>query len=237
MQTVLDLTPSPGPVVAAEARAVASLVASGRARSALKSGDRVPLFVLTGSDGAARSAREALSKGPLVVAFLLGAWNPHACFAASALESVRAEIEARSGSLLAISPQSVARARSMKRRCGTNYPLLSDAGGAIAAQFGLRWNVPPDLKEAYGRIGIDLGQINCDECWSLPMPALYVAGMDGIVAYAQIDPDFRRPIDPFVVLDTLDRIREVAPGESENGWLQEAGGPTYRATSYQRRLT
>jgi hypothetical protein len=33
--------------------------------------------------------------------------------------------------------------------------------------------------------------------------------MDGIVAYAQIDPDFRRPIDPFVVLDTLDRIREV----------------------------
>jgi peroxiredoxin len=94
----------------------------------------------------------------------------------------------------------------MKRRCKTNFPLLSDAGGAISAQFGLRWRVPADLKEAYGRVGIDLGQINSDESWSLPLPALYVAGADGVIAYAQIDPDFRRAIDPSVLLNTLDRL-------------------------------
>jgi peroxiredoxin len=190
----------------AESRAIASLITCGKARSALRSGDRLPLFVLTDSDGTQHSAREALSKGPLVVGFLLGAWNSSTCLAASELESARIAIEACGASVMAISPQSVAYARSMKRRCRTNFPLLSDAGGAIAAQFGLRWRVPADLKEAYGRVGIDLGQINGDESWSLPMPALYVAGADGIIAYAQIDPDFRRPIDPSVLLNTLDRL-------------------------------
>jgi peroxiredoxin len=176
---------------------------------ALKAGDRLPLFVLTDSDGVPRSASEALAKGPLVVAFLLGAWNPHACLAASALESVREGIEAHGANLVAMSPQSAVRGRAMKRRCKAGFPMLCDAGGAISAQFGLRWSVAADLKEAYGRVGIDLGQINGDESWLLPMPAVYVADVDGIIAYAQVDPDFRRPIDPSVVLDTLDRLREA----------------------------
>lgn len=196
-------------VIAAERRAAASLAASGAAASALRAGDRIPMFVLTDSDGVPRSAREVLSKGPLVVAFLLGAWSPHSCQAASALESACGGIEARGGRVMTISPQTVARARSMKRRCRTSFPLLSDAGGAIAAQFGLRWSVPADLKEAYGRAGVDLGQFNGDESWSLPMPAVYVAAVDGTISYAQIDPDFHRPVDPSVVLDTLDRLRQA----------------------------
>jgi peroxiredoxin len=202
-------TPPSEEAAAAEHRAIASVVACGKARSALHGGDRLPLFVLADSDGIQRSAREALSKGPLVVGFLLGAWNSAACLAASALEGARGGIEERGGSVMAISPQSVAQARSMKRRCRTGFPLLSDVGGAIAAQFGIRWRIPADLKEAYGRTGIDLGQINGDESWSLPMPAIYVAGTDGVIAYRRIDPDFRRPIDPSVVLDTLERLRDA----------------------------
>jgi peroxiredoxin len=202
----VDRTLPSDEAAAAESRSIASLIACGRARSALRGGDRLPLFVLTDSAGTQHSAREALSKGPLVVEFLLGAWSSSACLAASALESARMAIEACGGSVMAISPQGVAHARSMKRRCKTNFPLLSDAGGAISAQFGLRWRVPADLKEAYGRAGIDLGQINSDESWSLPMPALYVAGADGVIAYAQIDPDFRRAIDPSALLNTLDHL-------------------------------
>jgi peroxiredoxin len=208
MKSLDRTSPSDG-ATAAESRAIASLVACGKARSALRSGDRLPMFVLTDSDGTQRSAREVLARGPLVVGFLLGGWSSPACLAASALENGRPEIEAHGGSVMAISPQSAALARSMGRRCRTSFPLLSDAGGAIAAQFGIRWRVPADLKEAYGRSGIDLGRINGDESWSLPMPALYVAGTDGVIAYAQIDPDFRRPIDPSVVLDTLKRLREA----------------------------
>jgi peroxiredoxin len=200
-------TPMSEAATAAESRAVMGLIASGKARSALKAGDRLPLFVLADSDGIQRSAREALSKGPLVVGFLLGAWSSPACLAASALESARGGIEARGGSVMAMSPQGAAQARSMKRRCRTDFPLLSDAGGAIAAQFGIRWRIPADLKEAYGRAGIDLGRINGDESWSLAMPAIYVAGADGVIAYGRIDPDFRRPIDPSVVLDTLERLQ------------------------------
>jgi peroxiredoxin len=209
MKNTLDGAPLSEEVTAAERRTAASLTVSGVAGSALRAGDRIPLFVLTDSDGISRSAREALAKGPLVLAFLLGGWSPHSCLAASALENSRGGFEARGASVMAVSPQSVARGRPMRRHCRTNFPLLSDAGGAIAAQFGLRWNVPSDLKEAYGRAGIDVGQINGDENWALPMPALYVARADGAIAYAQINPDFRRPIDPSSVLDTLDRLRRT----------------------------
>ena len=58
----------------------------------------------------------------------------------------------------------------------------------VAARFGLR-GLPRNLKN-------DLSRINGDPSWTVPMPGRYVIGTDGVVAYAEANPDYIRRRDP-----------------------------------------
>ena len=42
----------------------------------------------------------------------------------------------------------------------------------------------------------DLSAINCDPSWTVPMPGRYVIDTDGVVAYADLKPDYTRRPDP-----------------------------------------
>ena len=43
--------------------------------------------------------------------------------------------------------------------------------------------------------------------WVLPMPARYVIGTDGIIAYSEVNPDYTHRPDPSELLPVLDRLR------------------------------
>ena len=90
------------------------------------------------------------------------------------------------------------------------FDLLSDGGNAYAAKLGLRFKLPDDLKQAYLSSGIDLGARNGEDSWTLPMPGRFVIGQDGVIAYAEVNPDYTHRPDPselFPVLDQLARTR------------------------------
>ena len=46
--------------------------------------------------------------------------------------------------------------------------------------------------------------------WMLPIPARYVIGADGVIAYAEINPDYTRRPDPNELLPVLRRLRTDA---------------------------
>ncbi len=87
------------------------------------------------------------------------------------------------------------------------FPVLLDPGGDIADRFGLRSNIPANLAEVFRMGGTDLETINGEDSWTLPIPALYVIGEDGIVAYAEINPDFTKRAEPSDVFPVLDKLR------------------------------
>lgn len=196
-------------VVAAERRAIASMIASGAARRSLQAGERMPMFVLPDSDGKETVASALLTLGPLVAVFLRGAWCRYSNHSAQALEEIRGGIETRGAAIVGVSQQIAQQSRKMRRQNNLGYPILFDAGGAIAAQFGVRWNVPDYLRESYERIGIDLARYQ-GESWTLPIASLFVAGRDGAIAFAEVDPDFMRPLDIASVLSVLDKLNGVA---------------------------
>lgn len=192
-------------------RATQSLIDSGQAGQALKAGDTAPDFTLDDADGNSVSSRALLARGPLVVTFYRGVWCPYCNCDLQALEDVRPEMEARGASLVAISPQTSANSRKSQRDNKLGFPILSDAGTAVAAEFGLRFALPDDLIEVYTQFGNDLPKINGDPAWVLPMPARYVIGTDGVIVYAEVNPDYTRRPDPSELLPVLDRLRAVSP--------------------------
>jgi len=174
----------PGPIVTQLMDGIKEQVASGKADLALKAGDTAPTFTLKDPDGASVSSATLLERGPLIVSFYRGVWCPYCNLELQALEEARSDIEARGASVVAISMQNAANSRKSVRENKVGFPILVDAGGAVAAEFGLRYSLKPDLIELYKTLGNDLAVINGETSWSLPMPGRYVIGQDGVVAYA-----------------------------------------------------
>jgi len=77
----------------------------------------------------------------------------------------------------------------------------------VANAFGIRFALPDYLVEVYKGFRNDLPLINDDPSWVLPMPARYVIGTDGVIAYAEINPDYTQRPDPSELLPVLDRMR------------------------------
>ncbi len=204
------LVPTPGQLDTMQ-RATQALIDSRQADDALEAGDTAPEFTLQDANGEIVSSRALLAQGPLVATFYRGVWCPYCNYDLQALEEVRPEIEARGASLVAISPQTQANSRKSRRDNKLGFPILSDPGAAVADAFGLRFALPDDLIEVDRQFGNDLARINDDPAWVLPMPARYVIGMDGTIAYAEVNPDYTRRPDPSELLPMLDRLRAAVP--------------------------
>lgn len=206
-RTEFETKMAPPEVVSIMHRVTADLIASGQAGRALKVGDTAPQFTLPDPAGNIVSSSDLLNIGPLVVTFYRGVWCPYCNFELSALEEARPEIEARGAKLVAISQQTAANSRKSQQSNGLGFPILGDAGGAVGDRFGLRWTVPDDLKEVHKLLGADLEAFNGEASWTLPMPARYVIGRDGVIAYAEVNPDYTRRPEPSAMFPALDRLK------------------------------
>jgi peroxiredoxin len=201
----------PASVVTAFHKATAELIASGQADRALKAGDRIPAFSLPDAEGKTASSAALLAEGPLVLTFYRGVWCPYCNMDLQAIEAAAGEIRELGASLAAISPQIAANSRRSQRENKLSFPILSDHGGETAAAFGLRFALPEYLREVYTALGVDLSVMNGEPSWTLPMPARYVIDQNGVIAYAEVNPDYTRRPDPSELIPTLQRLRrEVA---------------------------
>jgi peroxiredoxin len=187
-------------------RATEELIASAQAQRARKAGDTAPEFILTDPDGKPVSSRELLAKGPLVISFYRGVRCPYCSLELQALQEALPEITARGASLVAISPQTAPNSRKSQRDNKLSFPILSDTKSEVADAFGIRFPLPDYLVELYKSFKNDLPTFNNDPAWVLPMPARYVIGTDGIIAYSEVNPDYTQRPDPSELLPVLDRL-------------------------------
>lgn len=188
------------------ARSTQELIDSNQASRALKKGDTAPTFILNDQDGNPVSLQALLDKGPVVVSFYRGVWCPYCNIELQALEAAAKDIREKGASLVAISMQRQADSRKSQRDNNLSFPILTDTAGELAEQFGIRWAVQDYVIEFKKMFNVVLPEIHGDGQWNLPMPARYVIGTDGVVAYAEVNPDYTQrpePSDLFPVLDGL----------------------------------
>ena len=184
-------------------RATSELIASGAAAKALKAGDRAPSFVLNDPDGKPVAAVDLLSEGPLVVSFYRGVWCPYCNMELQALQAALPSFRELGAQLVAISPQNAVNSRKSIRTNGLEFPILSDPGNETAAAFGLRFKLPDYLVELYKSLKNELPAFNGDASWTLPMPGRFVIGQDGIILYAEVNPDYTHRPEPEDMLPVL----------------------------------
>ncbi|MGN4221581.1 peroxiredoxin-like family protein, partial [Burkholderia gladioli] len=139
--------------------------------------------------------------------FYRGVWCPYCNLELQALDAALPQLREYGARLVAISPQTPVNSRKSVRDNQLDFPVLSDAKGEVGAAFGLRFALPDYLVELYRKLKNDLPVTNDDPSWTLPMPARYVIGQDGVVLYSEVNPDYTRRPEPEDLFPVLERAR------------------------------
>lgn len=178
----------------------AEIAATGVGEKPLKVGDKVTSFTLPDATGKSYSLSDSLSKGPVIINFYRGSWCPYCNAEISGYAALADEIAAAGATLVAISPNKPDDSLSTIEKHALKFPVLSDAGNAIARTFGLVFSVPEKLSEVYKGFGIDLVSANADGSLDIPIPATYVVDKDGTIKYAFASLDYTTRAEPSEVI-------------------------------------
>jgi peroxiredoxin len=185
-------------------RATEELIASRLKESALWEGDRVADFILPDVHGEPVRLQSLLDAGPVVISFYRGGWCPYCSIELRGLERALPEIKAHGASLVAISPQLPDNSLWTEEKNHLTFTVLSDVGNVIARRFGIVFQLPEDLLEAYEAFNHGLADMNGEEgATELPIPATYLLDSSGIIRLAFIEEDYTRRLDPQIILEAL----------------------------------
>jgi peroxiredoxin len=187
--------------MAVSERAVAELFASGIENKILPVGAIAPEFALPDASGRIVRSADLLALGPLVLDFFRGRWCAYCVTEIEAWRDLYPTLREAGALLAAISPQTARQSDFMVGQHGLPFPVLTDAGCALAEQFGLAYSIPDYQREYFRSILVNIPFVNGtekggDQSWRLILPATYVLARDRRVLFAQAYADFRVRPEP-----------------------------------------
>ena len=191
--------------VAIGERAIEELFASGIEDKILPVGATAPDFALNNASGRLTRSADLLALGPLVIKFFRGRWCPYCVTELETWRDLHPRLREAGALLVAISPQSTRQSDFMVGQHSLPFPVLSDAGCALAEKFGLAYTIPDYHRDYYRSILVNIPFINGrdkggDDSWRLILPATYVLSRDRRVLFAEAHADFRVRPEPEEVL-------------------------------------
>jgi peroxiredoxin len=200
--------------------AVRDLHATGIEDRIVPVGAIAPSFSLPDAiNGRLVHSADLLAMGPLIISFFRGRWCPYCITELLAWQAEYPAVRERGALLVAISPQLPRQNDFTVQHHSLTFPVLTDAGSTLAADFGIAYTVPEPMQRHYRSILVNIPFVNgaqtsaegFDTTWRLPLPATFVikpertsdGSVVGRVIFAEAHADHRVRPDPADVLAVL----------------------------------
>jgi peroxiredoxin len=185
---------------------------------ALRPGDVIPDFTLLNQKGQAKSAKDYLARGPLVVTFYRGAWCPYCNLQVKEYSDQLDRIEAAGGTLIALTPEKPDAFDTLSKACVAQdfldmvprdvpFDVLQDEGNTVAEAFGLVFDLPESHRRLLEQLNIDLEAVNGERSYTFPDPATYVIAPSGEITWAFVPNNYRKRAE---VADIVEAIEQIA---------------------------
>jgi len=164
---------------------------SQKEQSSILVGQKAPMFKAMDQYGKTIASDEILKNEQLIVVFYRGQWCPYCNKHLSHLQDHVGDFKKAGARLVAITPETTMNVSKTIDKTKAEYSILHDVDSKIMKQYGVDFVLPEKLQKKYKEYGIDLVVSNGNDDQTLPVPATYVIGKDGIVKYVQYDPDYK----------------------------------------------
>lgn len=198
--------------LAVSEQATTDLFNTGIEGRILPTGSMAPSFSLQDTrTGKPIHSTDLLALGPLVVNFFRGRWCPYCVTELETWRDLYPQLRERGALFVAISPQTPRQNDFTIQQHALPFPLLADAGAAVAEKFGIAYTIPEEHRRYYQSILINIPFNNAglsyhnatEASWRLPLPAVFVIRQDGTIAFSEAHADFRVRPEPADVLGAL----------------------------------
>lgn len=197
----------PEDVRAAFAAEQAGLDAAGVPRGILATGAPLPDPALIDAKGEATSIGAVRDGRPAVVVLYRGAWCPYCNLALRTYQQLLLpQLEARGVAMVAVSPQKPDGSLSMQETNDLGFAVLSDPGNQIASALGVLTEPLAASREAQGKLGLDLTEVNADGTAALPMPTVALVDGDGVLRWLDVRPNYTSRTEPVEILAALTAV-------------------------------
>ena len=168
----------------------AELAPSANFARPLSKGALTPDATVQTPDGKAVSLKAALGGKPTVLIFFRGGWCPFCTRHLSELNEARADLAALGYEMVAVTADPPEALPGVADKNNLGYTLLSDARMQAAEAFGLAFKVDDATLKKYREYNIKLTAKKGDDYW-LPVPAVFLVGVDGKIQFAHANPDYK----------------------------------------------
>lgn len=186
-------------------RAIEQLRAGMAERPVPQRGQRAPDFELPDAGGKRVRLRDLLADSAVVLLFYRGGWCPYCNLTLRAWSEQQSALREAGAALVAIAPESAPQGLATQHKNRLDFALLTDAGNRVAEAYGLVHTLDAELDALYRAGGVDLRRINDDSEARLPLPAAFLIEPLGSVVLAQVETDYRRRLEPELMLRALTR--------------------------------
>ena len=166
-------------------------------------GANVPELTLRTVNGKLFNLNETIRNKPTVLIFYRGGWCPYCNMQLGQLQDIEAEIIKSGYQIIAISPDRPGKLSESIDKYKMNYLLLSDSNMAAAKAFGIAFRLDEATIKKYDGYGIDLVDASGEKHYSLPVPAVFVIGTDGIIKFEYVNPNYKVRLEANILLSVV----------------------------------
>lgn len=193
--------------IAAYGEGIQAVVRAKTVEGAIQVGDKAPDFTLPDARGQEIQLSQQLEKGPVVLTWYRGGWCPYCNIQLAAYQKILPQIEELGAQLIAVSPELPDKSLSTAEKSGLRFRVLSDVNLEVAKEYGLVFELTPEVEKLYGEF-FDILEYNGKEAAKnqLPLAATYVVDEDGTVVWAFLEEDYTKRAEPRDILSALDGL-------------------------------
>lgn len=165
---------------------------------------KAPEFKAKDQAGTELTLKELRKKGPIVLVFYRGNWDPQCNRELKRFQDSLQLITEKGAQVVAITPEAGEGIAKTVEKTGATFPILHDAEVKIARSYQVALEVDEKTATRYKSFGNDLLLINQQKGKPvLPVPAVYIINKEGSVIYRFFEPDNRKRITVKEVLAQL----------------------------------
>jgi len=157
----------------------------------LKVGEGVPLIIGVDQFGKKINSTEILNEHKILLLFYRGNWCP---YCRKHLKSLQENLEAltkKRYAVLVVSPEKVEKTKETSDKVKANFSIIHDVDNVIMKAYKEAFDVnKQNVTSYYGYTKSRIEKYNQENNNSLPVPATYIIGEDGKIAFVHYDPDY-----------------------------------------------
>lgn len=166
----------------------------------LLAGMKAPVFTVRDVNNQPfRFNPEAMAK-PVVLTFFRGGWCPYCNLHLSELRFAEKQLKEMGFDIWFISIDKPELLLDSLDDPDIGYTIYSDSSLQATRAFGLAFRVDDELFKRYLDHNLDLEKASGENHHVLPAPATYIIGVDGIINFVYVNPDYKVRLHPDVLL-------------------------------------